>query len=345
MSSRPGVVVWAAMLCCALLVSAPNALSPAAGLEYSWSEFPDLELHAARSAMAGPYPDWDERALSRAEYSEVELPWPGRKAVLTCESSRDGYLSAIHYRRDGLSRVTHLGLPLVAGSVSSLTFDLPAPDPQDLTRLLLWQSVPEESWLVQLARHPNWLDEPVPGLLAQRWFSRGKELERASPPWEDALRPDAAPSRLVARAGWPLCRATLTADGVVYSKDCAVWHDGTTAMGIDEYGSFGQWVLGWSSRFELVFEVPYAAQWAEAELQLYGDQRALYQLAPGPVPNVTVNGWPVSVLGIASYSSDAQPFALPVSQYLVEGGNHIELRMGSLTSTEWLLDGIELWVF
>jgi len=332
------------LLCC-LLAGAVPAQSAAPGRVYSWSEFPDLELLQGKALGSAEYPQWEPAALLRADYSETQLAWLGRKAVLTCEAGRDGYVSVIRYGRDGLSRVTHFGLPLPRGQVSSLTLDAAEPSAADVVRLVLWQSPPTEIWLAQLASHPNWLAEPVPDLVAQRWFQRARKLDRGSPPWVDDLRPVEAPVSLTGWTEWPLCRATLTTNGVVHGKDCAVVFDGVTALGIDDYGSYGQWVLDWSSRFELSFELPGVRDWGQAELQLYGGQRALYQLAPGPGPEVTVNGWPVSTLGVTAYGADTQPIALPVSQYLEEGGNQIVLRMGSLAGTEWLLDGIELWAY
>jgi hypothetical protein len=132
----------------------------------------------------------------------------------------------------------------------------------------------------------------------------------------------------------------------VVTKDCAVDFSGLTGWGMDDYGTYGRWRLDWSSELTIACELPVSESWMSAELLIYCGDSALQQAIDLSELELTINGWPVTPHYFGDIGSfEAQPVALSLSQYLHGGSNRITLGVSSLASSEWLIDGIELWVY
>ncbi len=310
-----------------------------------WQEFPDVRLMSAdKSSRLDVFPDWDESVLRSAEYSETGAGWFENKGMVTVRSSRLTYANLIHYAESGRAYIVNHGLPVRDDQQITFSFKLPKEERAGITRLMTWRQPPEPSWLNLLARHPNYDIEPVVGLEQQRWFSRGAGKAKAYP-WETRFRSAYDPPRGFIIGELPAVYAEIDSNGLVKSKDCAVSSSGYKRLAFDEYGGFGQWMLDWGTDLSIEFELPKYANPVYAELRLYGQPDSSFGIQLTPVLEVSVNGWTQSSdSAYSDFDATAQPIALDVSQYMEAGINRVQLRLGSLADTEWLLERLELWM-
>ena len=311
---------------------------------FAWREYPDLRVQGTVRSLPRIFPDYDSSVLGTVEYAEFSRNL-GLTALITCTTRLDGHLAVIHYSMDGFSRIVLPEMPLYTGQTTTYCFDLPEGTGDGLTRVMLWRDRPEISRLDVLARYPNQLEEPVPGLLTQEWFSRG-EAQAYFPPWEDQFRPDFDRPGITAKIGWPLCRAVPSSDGGMLTKDCTVLYTGQTELGFDEYGAYGVWDLDWSSELRLVFPLTGGDGYMTADLVVYIGRDTLTLWLSQSSLEVTVNGWSLSGIDILQTSDDdMQPYAVDVSHYLTDGINTISLKPNPFAGADILIHGIELWAY
>ena len=311
---------------------------------YVWNAYPDIDLLQQSDAQRMKFPDSQSAPALSVEYGEIEYFGHGTLGVLMCTSKRDGHVSVIHYSADGLSRIFHRQLPLYAQQQVTLAGALPS-GVAGVTLLLVWQETPDHDSLVALARNPNTIEQPIAGVSESYWFER-RSANLYLDPWRDIFRPPSAVPALYAEAGWPWCSARLTSHSQVVAKDCAVDFSGLTEWGMDDYGTFGRWRLDWSSELTLICELPVSESWMSAELLIYSGESLFAPAVDLSELELTINGWPVSPRYSQEFDGfEAQPIALSLSQYLHGGSNRITLGVSSLASREWLIDGIELWVY
>ncbi|MCH7472819.1 hypothetical protein IIA79_07705 [bacterium] len=327
----------------AICGSAAQAQLPYASVE--WYEFPEPGvLSAGLERQAALFPDWQPGMILKAEYLEDQFAGDLPLATITVRSRRFAYLSVIYYSPAGLSYEVLSSLPLPGNHETTVSFEVPAGEPGGLARMLLWERPAHPGWLTQLAHHPNFREEPVAGVVAERWFARGGG-GFVTPPWEDPFRDPPPVPDDYAGLSWPWCRAQPLSDMTVRSKDCAVLYTGFSRLAIDERGSYGQWPLGWGSSLNLVFELPEAARVNRAHIYLYGAAGPPGLHAAAPLLEVAVNGWPLSSFSFAANRPQpAQPVIIDVSHYLQAGENRVHLRVDALGGEDWLIDGIELWI-
>jgi hypothetical protein len=272
-------------------------------------------------------------------------------ALVTASTRSAGFVSLIHYAGSGTSYVGLTALPLPAGHQSTLTVSLPSTAKQGVTRLVLWEQAPSDAWLTQLARHPNFVDEPIPGVLAQRWFPRKSRLPatRAASdmPWEDSLRqPPGAPVGF-GTMRWPWAAARLGSDLSVRAKDCAIGFSGFEQLVFDSQGSTGVWPLSWSSELKVDFELPTGLSYSRALLVLepFADNVSGSPAAFSAQDiDVKVNGWLVPWAEAVSLLPQAQPSAWQLSPYLQDGPNSIAIVAPSMSGDGIRVESLKLWL-
>lgn len=311
---------------------------------FELQQFPSVDWEVPGEKAPALFPDYDASLLISASYHEQPQDRELSRGVLTVETVRECRLSLIYYSPAGLAYVVNSGLPIVARSSVTSTFMLPEDDPSGLTRLLLWDSGFDDSWLVFLARHPQQDLEPVPGMLAEAWFGRQQPGPNRYP-WEDIYRPASTFRSDYLHGTEPYCVARLGTDGHALSKDCSVRSSAAVRLASDEYGIFGMWELDWSSQLKLFLELPPGETPGSAYLVVYGSSGQAFGVASNPSFEVTVNGWSVAPsLGLSPFEVSLQPVALDVSQYLDEGINQISLQLSALADKIWKVSRIELWI-
>lgn len=311
---------------------------------YAWSSYPDVEVLRQPDTRRMQFPGSTGELQLAAEYGEIEYYGHGTLGVVVLSGTHDGYVSVIHYSSDGWSRIIHRQLPLLAKQQVTLSGALPR-GIDGVTLLLFWEDSPDLDALVALARDPNAIDIPVPGVSETHWFMRCA-ANLYFDPWRDIFRPANSVPELHAEAGWPWCSSRLTSRGTVVAKDCAVSYSGLTDWGMDDYGTYGRWRLDWSSELTLVCELPVSESWMSAAMLIYCGNTAAEQEIDLSALELTINGWPVTPHYLRDFAGlETQPVALSLSQYLRGGSNRITLSVSSLASSEWLIDGIELWVY
>lgn len=329
-----------------LAAAAPGTPAFAQDLPYpsfQLQQFPSVDWEVPGKAPTAMFPDYDAQVLTSSDYFEQPSSKGVSEGVLTVETSRDCLLSLIYYSPEGVAYLVRSSLPAPARSFITSTFKLPLDDKSGLTRLLLWDSGFDESWLPFLARHPQQDMEAVPGMLVEAWFGR----QQSGPyrfPWEDQYRPVTTFRTDYVIAADPYCVARLNSEGRATTKDCAVEGNAPVRLATDEYGVLGMWELDWSSRLKLEFEFPPHGVPSDAYLVVYGSSGQAFGVAANPAIEVQVNGWLVAPsLHVSPFEVSAQPIALDVSQYLEEGNNQISLQLSALADKIWKVSRIELW--
>jgi hypothetical protein len=337
------------ILACSLLLalftqSGVSGQVPSSGDVLSWQEYPDVEELSQLDTITTVFPEYDLRQPFHAEYSEYLPYYQPPLGLVTCTSQYDAYVALIHYSGDGRATLYAAGLPLPAGDEVTLSFELTTETP-GLSRLLLWSYPPDEAWLNILAQYPNWVEEPVPGVLSQQWFSGGNHAVFL-PPWDDPWRP-AADQRWASYAGAQLlCWAKPLPVGTVQAKDCAVLFTGTVSTGFDEYGIRAYWELDWAAELELVLVLPSQLEGAHTELFLYGEDTAGSTFLAEPELTIAVNGWVLDEMdAISLFREPGEPTIASLSRYTVSGENHIELLNSTFTDSALRLGEIEVWVY
>lgn len=312
---------------------------------YVCSSFPDVGVLEQPGVAQRHFPDYLAASQTAVEYEEAYYSGGGGGwGFVTCTSDRDGYASLIYFGADGLSRIIHQQLPLRARQPVTLSARLPA-GVDGVTLLLLWSEPPDHQALAGLAVDPNASSPVIHGVRESYWLRRARP-EAYLEPWRDPLRPLDKGDTARFAAAWPWCSARMTAGFQTVAKDCAIDFSGLTGLLIDEYGARGQWRLDWGSELTLYCELPVSESWSSAELWLYGNA----PLFSGPldlsVLELEINGWPVRLSpGDFTGTAQTQHIALELRQYLHGGSNRITMRLSSLASSEWLIHGIEVWMY
>jgi len=311
---------------------------------YSYSSFPEISVLERPEIRQQRFPDHLTGALSVVEYGEIDYYSYGLLDVITCTTDRDGYATTVYYGTDGYSRIMHQGLALRARQQVTLSGRLPAAT-RGVTLLLLWNEPPDTDALARLAAVPNDLDLTIAGVREARWLPQ-RDASIHLEPWRDPFRPDESVDKDAAAAGWPWSSARLFGGLRTVCKDCAVEFTGLTSLGFDDYGSFGQWRLDWGSELVLYCELPVAEGWDGVDLLLIGSVPQFGEPVDLSLLELEINGWPVRLRrSLVTSSSNMQHVTLSLSQYLHGGGNRIKMRLSSLASSEWLIHGIEVWVY
>lgn len=337
------------ILACSLLLAlialtGASGQVPSPGEVLNWQEYPDVETLSQLEIIANMFPDYDPSQPLDAEYSEYLPYYQPPLGLVTCTSQYDAYVALIHYSDDGRAASYAAGLPLPAGDEITLSFELITEAP-GLSRLLLWSYPPDESWLSILALYPNWVKEPVPGVLSQQWFSDGQHTV-SLPPWDDPWRPVSGKRRASHAGAQLLCWAKPLPAGTVQAKDCAVLFTGTVSTGFDEYGIRAYWELDWAAELELVMVLPSQLEGAQAELLLYGEDKASSTFLAEPELTITVNGWVLDEMDAVSlFREPGEPTIASLSRYTVSGENHIELLNSTFVDSAIRLGEIEVWVY
>lgn len=311
---------------------------------YAFSSFPDLSQLERPDVRQRRFPDHEAGALTLVEYGEIDYYRTGLLGVITWTAQRNGFAATIYYGSDGFSRIMHQGLPLRAQQQITLSGRLPA-GVRGVTLLLLWDEVPDPEVLARLAQAPNDPDLAVPAVREARWLPQ-RDASVYEEPWRDPFRPLEFWDKATAQEPWPWCSARLTAASLSVCKDCAVEFSGFTGLGYDDFGSYGQWRLDWGSELALYFELPATEDWDDVELLLRGSIPQLGTQVDISMLELEINGWPVRLRrSQLAASADMQHVDLALSQYLHGGSNRIKMRLSSLASSEWLIHGIEVWVY
>lgn len=311
---------------------------------FSYQEYPDIPLLAHPPVFNAMFPNYDARALE-VEYSEFHITGNNATALISCTATGPGYIAVLHYATNGLCRLQVYGLPIRQDQLSVFTFRLPTTN-GGVTRVLYWNTLPEHSLLVQLARHPNDTTVELPGIITQRWLQQGTSVT-SSLPWSDPFRPQQpADIPTHARSSWPAAIAKLDETGRLITKDCGVEFDGLSVSDYDIYGPYGQWQLDWAAELRLLFELPNPDNRADVELRIIcsGDDEAT--ISSWPPLELEINNWPLSEADITnSFVSGSEPFSFSLSQNVQAGRNEVALRLDPLAEAQWLIRRLEVWVY
>ncbi|MBN2081875.1 hypothetical protein JW859_06655 [bacterium] len=327
----------------------PGLARAAVGLDQlyetlAWDTFPNLELFGDKADGATLFPDLQPAMRLTADYAEIGLTNGDSLLTITCVNGEDCYLAAVFYGSDGLSRITHHGLQLSTGRQLTISQLVPA-DVPGVSRLLVSSRQLESAVLAALASRPNEFSTTYPGVTGERWFTRGG-AKTYRVPWQDVFRNEPAVDYWAFPAEYAWCRATVGADGRVFAKDCAVEYFGQTGVGFDNYGTYGYWPLSWSTDLGLVFEMPVTDTWTDVKLVLYGNLPELTADSPYSWLDLSINGQSVVTISALDQPVGAmQHYTVPVSHYIETGANQINIGLNTVSGTEWLLDGIEVWVY
>jgi len=311
---------------------------------YVCSSYPEVEILDQAEIRLQRFPYLDNGRSSMVEYGELEYYGSGVLGLVNCTPARDGYASLVFFGADGRSRIIHHALPLRVHQPVTLSGWLP-PGVGGVMLLLLWDSLPDQEALIGLAVDPNSGLPAIGGVREADWFSRGRPSAYAEP-WNDLFRPDFGKAEPVGQADWPWCSARLTAGDQTITKDCAVDFNGMTGLAIDEYGAYGQWRLDWASELTLHCELPSSEDWSAVEMWLYGAAPQIAQAPDLSMLELEINGWPVRFSRWQLVDQvDTQHIAMDLSQYLHGGSNRIRMRLSSFAGSEWLIHGIEVWMY
>jgi hypothetical protein len=311
---------------------------------YTCGSYPDVAVLERAEAQSQRFPHLDLGRPSEVEYEELEYYGRGVLGLVTCDPAVDGYASLVHYSTDGRSQIFHRALPVRGSQTVTLSGQLPD-GVAGVTLLLLWADVPDLDALISMAVDPNSASPAIGGVREAYWFPR-RRADSYLEPWADQFRPELGHAELPARAAWPWCSARLTAGYQTVTKDCAIDFSGITSLGIDEYGSYGQWRLDWASELVLYCEMPGSEDWDMAEMWLYGDNPQFAQAPDVSLLELEINGWPVRFpRWQLADREETQHIAIDLSQYLHGGSNRIRMRLSSLAGSEWLIHGIEVWMY
>ena len=319
---------------------------------FRWNEAVRPRELAADAIRSRIYPEWNSGTIDAFSVA-AESPWQGMPGIetrwLNLETTRHCHLTLLHYSADGSSYVIRELQPLPAAQELTLSIHLSEAALPGTLRVIAWRSEPHASWIELLARHPNYEDEPLPGIYEQRWMpleagqpgdpfiSRKWDMHEFVPllePWH--FDP------------WPVLSAKLDSSFGILTKDCAVYYRGIEATKWLDGDLRTAWQVNWSNDLRLVFELPgdYGPQ--DAELRIYG---AVTGQSPITIPTeafrsveATINGARLDLLTADDlFGSAMQPMSAELSQYLQPGNNELVLRSSPLVDTEWLISGIDLW--
>lgn len=309
---------------------------------YICRSYPEIDMLERAEAQTQRFPQLDSGSPSAVNYGELAYHG-GALGLITCTAARDGYASLIYFSSDGRSLVVHYALPVRAGQQVTLSCRLPSGG-DGVSLLLLWSQPPDQEALIGLAVDPNSALPQIDGVREVYWLPRVRPALYFAP-WSDPLR-STAPKGEPPGSDWPWCSARLTAGYQTVAKDCAVDFSGLTSLQVDQYGAFGQWRLDWASELTLYCELPSDEDWDGVELWLYGDEPQFGQALDLSLLELEINGWPVRLQrGQYAGGDETKHIALDLSQYLHGGSNRIRLRLSSLAGSEWLIHGIEVWMY
>jgi hypothetical protein len=284
---------------------------------------------------------WPEGTLE-TQYAELG-GGPGQPVgLLTVLCSEDAYLALLCYPSQTPASIVLSQLPLPAHELVTLTYALPS-GRELRSRLIASREILTNGELKALQQESYPTGKHYPAVGAEAWFNRAAQTV-VRLPWENPFRLSASPPAAFATERWPLARAEMGADGTVRSKDCCIAFSGLTAVGFDDYGSFGRWQLGWGNDLTLLLELPRDFHPGQAQLLIRGEPAsgALY----GGLPSLTlnVNGWHLAGTDVVrGLGSGMQPVGASLSPYLQPGLNAIVLSLDAFADTQVYIDVLELW--
>jgi hypothetical protein len=333
-------------LACLAALLLTGAARPVASDAYSsagvvLSEFPDADLLAA--AKTTETLRGKQSPGVQAVYSEMPDSRGRLMAVIECRAKRQCYLSMMYYSPRGRCYLRCAGLSNEPEQVLYLTQSVAAREPAGLVRLIAWSSAPSLDTLLALMRTPNRSRNLAKAALSDRWFKRQKS-GGGIPPWIDPFNRQTNTDNPSRDPLWPGCSASLEGGGELVVKDCAIGFKGMTDTVLLEYGIGKVWNLSWSMPLTIDFEWPAESTPYRAVLVLGCDSSDAGLTSSAAAIEVTVNGWRSSALGsMVPNSQVMQPFSLPLSPYIVQGENRIEVRLNAMSNASLPLHGINIW--
>ena len=306
------------------------------------SEFPDPAAWDNPLQQAETFPDWNEEAIQSLGYRELKTYYYGSRGLVTARAAEAAWLSIFYYSTDGNC---YLALPL--GRIAprqqiSYSIELPAAE-DGLTRVVLWRQAPAAAQIEELAAAARpglaW-----PGVMHQAWFPRTNQQESGLPYEPVQFRVYETPP-VFAMTDIPSARIQLSTDYMYYAKDAYVEFDGRLGIGMDDWGSRGEWVLSWGNSLRMEVYLPERRVFTNAILRLYMEQSLLYSGSDSEGLMLVVNGRSIhSSLQSGAISVYPKHVDYELGQYMYPGVNVIELSMDAFSTQDWLLQTAEVWI-
>ncbi|MEZ5337750.1 MAG: hypothetical protein R3F46_05750 [bacterium] len=327
---------------CLLLHALPA--EAAASVPYArvaWQQYPEVPL-TAEQVEPQRFPDWDEDQLVSLGYREQQTYYHGSRGLVTARVKRNAWVMILHYSGDGYCYIAQHAARITPRQQLSLSVVLPEGQ-EGITRVLFWNGPPEQALAEALGAQLD-TQLPLSGLLYEAWFPRSNRHESGQPYEPEQFRVYENPPSF-ALTDIPAARAQLSTDYLTYAKDCCVLFDGRTAVGSDDWGTRGEWVLSWGDEMQLELYLPSQLLYTDAVLRLYVTQSGQNGQPVGENIQLRVNDRDIfGATAVDSISVHPKHVDYELGQYIYPGLNVIELKVDAFSTSDWLLQTAELWL-